>query len=217
MKRLLVTAGPTHEAIDAVRYIANRSSGRMGIALAEAGRAAGWDVTLLLGPVHAAPPDAIRTERFISTEDLRRLLDAHFPQCDLLIMAAAVADFTPAQTHAGKLPRRPDRQNLELIRTPDLVAGCAARRQPHQRIVGFALEEADQLHQRARTKLSSKKLDAIVANALDTMDSDSISASILTPDGVVHTPPTSGPIHKSDFADWFIRWMDGNLLPGMRP
>jgi phosphopantothenoylcysteine decarboxylase/phosphopantothenate--cysteine ligase len=94
-RQMLITAGPTHEPIDAVRYIANRSSGRMGMALAEAARDAGWDVTLLLGPVALEPPAGVRTFQFESTADLAELLEEHFPACDVLIMAAAVADYRP--------------------------------------------------------------------------------------------------------------------------
>ena len=87
----LITAGPTHEAIDAVRYVANHSSGRMGIALTNAARDTGCDVTLLLGPVQTEPPKGVHIERFTSTDDLQRLLETHFPLCDVLVMAAAVA------------------------------------------------------------------------------------------------------------------------------
>lgn len=212
MKCMLISAGPSHEAIDTVRYIANRSSGRMGSALAQAAYAAGWHVTLLLGPVPEAPLREFRVERFTSTDDLRRLLDEHFATCDVLIMAAAVADYTPAIKETGKLPRQRDGLVLKLIPTPDLVAACAARRKPHQRVIGFALEEPLQLDKRAAEKLRSKKLDAIVANALGTMNSEMISAKLLTPDGKVHCPPTPGPLHKSDFAEWLIRWIDQNLL-----
>ncbi len=212
MKRVLVTAGPTHESIDAVRYIANRSSGRMGIAIAEAARDADWEVTLLLGPVSATPPEKLHTERFTSTADLQRLLEVHFPACDVLIMAAAVADYALAKPSSGKLPRDKENLRLELVPTPDLVAACAEKRQQHQQIVGFALEEPARLDQRAAMKLRTKQLDAIVANSLETMGSDLIAAKIFTPDGSVHTPPNHAPIDKRTFAAWLMDWIEGHLF-----
>ncbi|HOA72401.1 MAG TPA: phosphopantothenoylcysteine decarboxylase [Phycisphaerae bacterium] len=210
-KRVLITAGPTHERIDDVRYLANRSSGRMGIALAEAASQIGCEVTLLLGPVSAEPrrPDSgskpIRLERFESTADLERLLQEHFDYCDLLIMAAAVADYRPAAGASGKLPRKREKVTLELEPTPDLVATCAARRRPDQRIIAFALEESSRLHDRAIEKMRAKRVDAIVANPLETMGSRLVSAVIHTADGRTFKPeiPT---LDKSAFAAWLIRW-----------
>ncbi len=213
MKRMLITAGPTHEAIDSVRYISNRSSGRMGIAIAAAARDAGWDVTLLLGPVCAAPPERVRVERFTSTDDLKRLLDVHFATCDVLIMAAAVADYRPVHASSVKLPRGSGNLTLELTPTVDLVKACAEKRQPHQRIVGFALEEPALLNERAMQKLRSKKLDAIVANPLETMDSERVAAKVLTADGRVHAPEQDGTIDKQAFAKWLVDWIDSEYLP----
>ena len=211
MKRVLITAGPTHEAIDAVRYIANRSSGRMGIAIAEAARDAGWDVTLLLGPVCTSPPEHVRVERFTSTDDLARLLDANFPTCEVLIMAAAVADYLPANPAQDKLPRNSEGLRLELVPTPDLVQLCARKRQSHQRIVGFALEEPESLDARAMQKLRTKQLDAIVANPLGTMDSECIAAKIFTPDARTHWPVHAGTINKLSFAKWLVGWIETEL------
>lgn len=212
MKQMLITAGPTHEAIDAVRYIANRSSGRMGIAIAEAARDAGWDVTLLLGPVSAQAPTGVRVERFTSTDDLSRLLDKHFPNCGVLVMAAAVADYRPATTASYKLSRNSEAFQLELSPTPDLVQACERKRQPHQRIVGFALEEPASLDSRAMQKLRTKQLDAIVANPLGTMDSECIAAKIFTPDGRTHWPVQVGTINKQSFAKWLVGWIETELV-----
>lgn len=203
--RILITAGPTHEAIDAVRYIGNRSSGRLGVALAEAARDAGWEVTLLLGPVCTALPTGVRLERFTSTDDLAELLDRYFPACDVLMMAAAVADFRPSRPLTGK-HQRTGNFTLELESTPDLLAEIA-RQRTTQHVVGFALDEPARLDERAREKLRSKSLDAIVANPLDTMDSTTIVARVLTSDGRVHTPPSGKPISKAEFARWLVAWM----------
>ncbi len=203
--KILITAGPTHEAIDDVRYLANRSSGRMGIELAKAAGEAGCEVTLLLGPVAVEPP-ALHVERFESTADLQRLLDTHFPSCDVLVMAAAVADYRPVTQAAGKLPRQGGKLLLELEPTPDLVAGCAARRCPGQRIIAFALEEPKQLANRAVEKMQSKRVDAIVANPLATMDSDHITAVVYTSAGKTYSPDPSTN-SKQTFAAWLIRWI----------
>src|SRR5690606_19807533 len=121
--KLLITAGPTREPIDAVRFISNRSTGKMGLALAQAGAAVGHDVTLLLGPGPERRDElaGVRTYRFESSAELKQLLEAHFRGCDVLIMAAAVSDYRPVQVSEGKLPS--DKQRgimLHLEPTPDL-------------------------------------------------------------------------------------------------
>lgn len=207
--RLLITAGPTHEPIDAVRYIANRSSGRVGIALAEHAAARGWDVTLLLGPTPRAPSSTnLRLIRFQTTADLDRLLAEHHPTSDVLIMAAAVADYRPKLTTADdgsptKIKRAKTNLTLELEPTPDLLAGCASRRKPGQLLVGFALEPRERLMESARDKLTRKKLDLIVANPLETMDSEGIEATVLSAHGKP-AATTAGVITKEAFADWLL-------------
>lgn len=216
-RRLLVTAGPTHEPIDAVRYIANRSSGRLGVCLAEAGRDAGCDVTLLLGPAPVPPPAGVRTLRFGSTADLAALLDEHFPRCDVLIMAAAVADYRPRPADVAKLPRTGERLVIELEPTPDLVAACAARKRPGQRLVGFALEAPAVLEVRARHKLRAKGLDAVVANPLDTMGAADIRATVFTASGEVVTPRQGVALDKAEFARWLIQWLGACAPTGGGP
>lgn len=220
----LITAGPTREPIDAVRYIANRSSGAMGLALAAAARDAGHRVTLLLGPVGVEPPDGITTHHFESTADLSALLDRHFPSCHVLIMAAAVADYRPLGIQTGKIERCSGQLTLKMASTPDLVAGCAARRQPGQYIMGFALAEAARLSDVALGKLHRKGLDAIVANPLATMGAAGVSATVYTRDGHAHTPTAVHPgsssspasasagqppmVPKADFARWLVNFID---------
>jgi len=203
---LLITAGPTHEPIDAVRYLANRSSGRLGIALTDAAARRGWSTTLLLGPATVPVPDSSRVDvhRFRTTADLADLLQQHWPNHRILIMAAAVADYRPANptSQQTKLPRRTERLTLELEPTPDLLADLASITRPDQYTVGFALEPADQLEDKARRKLTAKHLDAIVANPLETMESDRIEAHLYeTTDG--HVAPAH-PMSKTDFADWLL-------------
>ncbi len=201
--RVLITAGPTHEPIDAVRFLGNRSSGRMGMALASAFSRRGHETTLLLGPVPARQAlPGVRIEDFESTADLAGLLDREFPASDLLVMAAAVADFRPmGQPLPAKLERG-TAMSLELEPTPDLVAGLATRRRPGQRLVGFSLEAPEVLESRARTKLLRKGLDAIVANPLATMNAEGIEGMLLAADGSVRRPGRLGVIPKTEFAEW---------------
>ena len=208
--RLLLTAGPTHEPIDAVRYIGNRSSGRLGCAVADAAAARGWDVRLLLGPTRLEPADPrVHVERFTTVADLERLLIRRLPGCDLLVMAAAVADYRPAADQTdpgGKLRRTPGDLVLRLEPTPDLVAGCVSRRREDQLIVGFALEPAESLLASAKSKIERKGVDAIVANPLETMDAEGIEARLI---GAPGTPieagiSTPGKIAKTEFADWLV-------------
>jgi phosphopantothenoylcysteine decarboxylase / phosphopantothenate---cysteine ligase len=204
--RFLITAGPSHEPIDAVRFIGNRSSGRMGVAAAEAAASRGHQVTLLLGPTAITPADpAVRLERFGSAAELESLLRIHWPQADCLLMAAAVADFRPVSSHGDRKIERGGRLTLELEAVPDLLAMTAATTQPSQLRVGFALEEPDRLEERARAKLTRKSLDAIVANPLDTMDALGIAAQLFCRDGRVRRPPEwPVPIAKERFAVWLI-------------
>lgn len=210
MKRILITAGPTHEAIDEVRYIANRSSGRMGIALAEAAHRAGWQVTLLLGPTYLRPSAEIQTHSFVSTADLQNLLREHFPLCNVLIMAAAVADFRPQSQSAAKIERTTAGFNIMLEPTPDLVAECATRKRQDQMVLGFALEEPAKLELRAVDKLRRKNLDAIVANPLSTIGGEKICPAVFDKSGSrVNIPSGSAsPISKGAFAEALIRWIE---------
>jgi phosphopantothenoylcysteine decarboxylase/phosphopantothenate--cysteine ligase len=205
-RRMIITAGPTHEPIDNVRFIGNRSSGRMGISLAQAAHQAGWNVTLLLGPVGSVViPDGIDVMRFTSCDDLQKLLRQQMPGTSVLVMAAAVADYRPVQ-RAGeaKIARGKQRITLELDPTPDLLAECASRREPGQLLVGFALESPEVLMERAQEKLRRKQVDAIVANPLSTMDAADIDATIIPATGEAVRP---GPMSKAAFAQWLVQWI----------
>lgn len=203
---ILITAGPTHEPIDAVRFLGNRSSGRMGIALAQACMHAGYGTTLLLGPVCAPPPPApVATQRFETCADLRGLLRVHAPAADIIIMAAAVADYRPkplAAISGGKFRRTSDPVSLELEPTPDLIAEIAASRRPGQYIVGFALEPRDEMLESARRKITRKGLDACIANPLETMASPVIDGTLVLKDGRAIAAPCT--MLKEDFAIWML-------------
>jgi len=212
--RLLITAGPTHEPIDAVRFIGNRSSGRLGVALADRAASRGVETTILLGPTPLRPSHTgVRTVRFRTTADLQGALAQHVPDCDVLIMAAAVADYRPVAgaaaglggSPAGKLRREKRNITIELEPTPDLLAGVSAAVRESgggQRLIGFALEPRDGLLEVAKRKLERKGCDAIVANPLETMDAETIEAWLVWRDGRVD--PTEGSIEKAAFADWLL-------------
>lgn len=202
--KILITSGPTREPIDAVRYISNRSSGKLGIALARAAAAAGHETTLLLGPGPATPElgSAVTVRRFETVSDLQRLLEAHWPGHQVLIMAAAVADYRVADVFDGKLRRTEGGAlTLTLEPTPDLVAQMSRGKRPDQRIVAFSLEDPAVLEERAAVKMRRKQVDAIVANPLQTADSERINAVWLTRDGITERP---GAMSKDDFAVWLL-------------
>lgn len=204
-RRVLITAGPTHEPIDSVRYLANRSTGRMGAALAEAAASRGWATTLLLGPVPRPPhfSTPVQVMRFHSTADLQQLLTVQWPQHDVLIMAAAVADYRPAGGPApGKIARRDGTIVLELESTPDLLAEAASRSRPGQVLIGFALAPGDEVADSARRKLREKAVHAIVANPIETMESDRISGEVYMADGQRVSPGEA--LSKADFAGWLM-------------
>jgi len=163
--RVLVTAGPTREPIDAVRVITNRSSGRMGVALALAARDLGAEVRLLAGPGVAAVP-GLATERFETAAELGRLLDARAREADVVWHAAAVADFRPVAAAPGKLDRRRGGIDLALQPVPDLAAAMPrAHGRPY--LVIFAAERARDLEESAASKMAAKAADAVVANPID--------------------------------------------------
>ena len=199
---ILITAGPTREPIDDVRFISNRSSGQMGFALAEAALSAGHEVTLLFGPALLPPSVAEQVDivRFHTTADLEALLAEYFPKCDVLIKAAAVADYRPAQLIEGKTPRGQG-MKIELEPTPDLVAGCAKTKRDDQTIIAFALEDPTVLETRAVEKMQRKKVDAILANPLQTMDASDIEPILFYADGRRDEP---GTMSKVKLADWLI-------------
>ncbi|MEM7227956.1 MAG: phosphopantothenoylcysteine decarboxylase [Planctomycetota bacterium] len=201
--RILITAGPTQEPIDAVRYLGNRSSGRLGIALADEAASRGHRVTLLLGPTGRMPSHTdICIERFRTTHDLATLLDTHAPNHDLIIMAAAVADFRPAAAEPDTKMRRQDGLTLHLEPTEDLLARLGSTREPAQCLIGFALEPRNRLLESAREKLERKNIDAIVANPLETMDAESISATLIRRNGGTVQAPSD--LSKADFAGWLL-------------
>lgn len=179
--RILLTLGPTQEPIDAVRYIGNRSSGKMGTALVSAALEAGHKVTAIAGPItQSIDPRAI-TKRVTTAQQMFDAVVKEFPEHDLLIMAAAVADFRPKTSSTDKL-KRGGALTLELEATPDIVAHVSKEKRDDQRTVGFSLESNDQIA-RAQEKMRYKRVDLMVYNPLETMNAGEIKPVLLYPDG----------------------------------
>ncbi|MDP7009534.1 MAG: phosphopantothenoylcysteine decarboxylase [Phycisphaerales bacterium] len=202
---ILITAGATREEIDPVRFLGNRSSGLLGCQLALAGAIARYEVTLLLGDGAIEPTShpRLRTARFSSTRDLESLMHQHWQSHTYLIMAAAVADFTPKGGRNNTKLRRSTTMSLNLVPTNDLVARAAESAREDQRILAFALGEPADLETSAQEKLLRKQVDAIVANPVQTMHADDISASVYCRDGRTFSLNKSVP--KSEFAMWLIK------------
>lgn len=163
--KILITAGPTREYLDPVRYLTNGSTGRMGYALAEAAVGFGWQVTLVSGPVNLLPPPGVALIRTVSAAEMAEAVFSHAAEADLLIMAAAVADYRPAEIALSKIKKTPGTMMLPLERTVDILAELGKLRRHGQILVGFAAE-TDDLEANAREKLARKDLDWIAANTV---------------------------------------------------
>jgi phosphopantothenoylcysteine decarboxylase / phosphopantothenate---cysteine ligase len=163
---VLINAGPTHEAIDPVRFIGNHSSGKMGVALATAAAECGAGVHLVAGPGVVVPIiSGLQVTRVTSAAEMANACYSIFPSCDVAILAAAVADFTPETSHDRKLKRGEDNLVLRLKPTADIAAGLGSAKKPGQLLAGFALETDNEL-ENAAGKLKRKNLDMIVLNSL---------------------------------------------------
>jgi phosphopantothenoylcysteine decarboxylase/phosphopantothenate--cysteine ligase len=166
--RFVVTAGPTREPIDPVRYLSNRSSGKMGYAIAEAALQAGHDVVLISGPVNLDPPRTAKFIPILTSDEMDAAVHRHLPDCDVLVMCAAVADYKPANVSAHKIKKRNETLSLELVPTRDILASLPKQNRQFV-VVGFAAETND-LEKNAQKKLKEKNCDVIVANDVSTPD-----------------------------------------------
>jgi phosphopantothenoylcysteine decarboxylase/phosphopantothenate--cysteine ligase len=190
-RRVLVSAGGTREAIDAVRFLGNRSSGRMGFAIADAAAARGAAVTVIAANVALERNARVRYIDVTSTAELAQACEREAPAADLIVMCAAVADFRLSVQHAGKLERASEeRLTLELEPTPDILAALAEHRRPGQTIIGFAAEHGAQSITRARAKLERKQLDMIAFNDISDpaigFDALENELTLITADGERH-------------------------------
>ncbi len=198
-RRVLVTAGPTQEAMDPVRYITNHSSGKMGYEVARAARNLGAEVTLVSGQCGLKPPYGMETVSVISAEDMYEAVTSRAAECDYIVMAAAVADYTPAVTADEKIKKKDDDMSIALKRTHDILKTLGERKSQEQVLCGFAMETQNLL-ENARKKLEAKNADMIVANNLKVEGAgfahDTNVATFILRDGLVENPLQS----KEDLA-----------------
>ena len=191
-KRVLVTAGPTREPLDPVRYLSNRSSGKMGYALAEAARMRGADVVLVTGPASLPVPGGMEVVRVETASEMAQAVLSRSASSDYLFAAAAVSDYRPAQSAEQKLKKTGDAPTLALTQTEDILAELGRRKPAHQILVGFAAE-TEQLLDHAQRKLEAKSLDWIVANDVTQegagFDGDTNIVTLLGSRGVEITLP----------------------------
>jgi phosphopantothenoylcysteine decarboxylase / phosphopantothenate---cysteine ligase len=177
--RFLITAGPTREPIDPVRYISNRSSGKMGYAIADAALAAGHDVVLISGPVNLEPPNNAKLISVSTSDEMFDAAHQHANQCDICILCAAVADYKPAKVSPTKIKKGDDKFSLELIPTRDILDSLGRRQDRQFLLVGFAAE-TENVENNAAKKLRAKNCDITVANdACLGMESDENELIIL--------------------------------------
>ena len=187
--KILITAGPTREYIDPVRFITNKSSGKMGYALAAAAAKRGWETLLVTGPVNLPAPEGAQVVRIESAAEMADAVERFAPGCDAVIMAAAVADYRPVEILEHKLKKQPGGMTLRLERTEDILASLGETKSRGQVLVGFAAE-TDDLLANARHKLESKNLDWIAANKVcDGFASDTDKVTLLGRNGEVAELP----------------------------
>ena len=202
--RCLITAGPTREFIDPVRYISNPSTGKMGFSIARAAIEAGWNVDLVAGPVALEEPNGAILYPVMTAEEMFHQVDALFDACDILIMTAAVCDFRPIMHHTHKEKKGDASMNIEFERTADILK-IMSERKAHQTVVGFSAETRDVVSY-AKEKLVSKKLDYIVANEVGKLGSgfaaDMNEVVLIAADG---SSVELGPSTKSAIAEELIR------------
>ncbi len=198
--RCLITAGPTREFLDPVRFLSNPSTGKMGFALAEAARDLGMTVDLVAGPVSLPEPRGVMLYPVVTAEQMRLQVDGLFGPCDLFLSVAAVSDWRPKVRHSRKLRREAGAPALELEPCPDILRAMVARRRPGQVVVGFAAETGD-LEAGARAKLASKGVDFLAANdvggAAGAFGSETNRILLLGADGSRHL---LGPATKAEVA-----------------
>jgi len=192
-RSVVVTAGPTLEAVDPVRFISNRSSGKMGYAIAAAARDAGADVTLITGPTALVAPAGVRTFPVESADDMKDAILAHLPRADAVIMAAAVADYRPIERATKKMKKKDlgNEMKIRLIENPDLLKAIVASRRPGTIVIGFKAETGDATAEASRM-LRDKKLDLVVANDIAApqsgFGSDDDQVAFVSADGVEQLP-----------------------------
>lgn len=203
--RFLVTAGPTREFIDPVRFLSNPSTGKMGFALAEAARRRSPRVVLVSGPTHLKPPRGVRFVPVVSAREMFEAVKREARRADVVLMSAAVGDYRPARVFARKQKKTHGPQTIRLVRTTDILAWLGARKRRGQVLVGFAAETHGLLRY-ARAKLARKNLDLVVANDVSAKDAgfaaDTNRVILLWRSGKLERLPKAG---KRRVASWIVR------------
>ena len=218
---IIVTAGPTREHLDPVRFVSNRSTGKMGYAIAAEAQLRGHTVHLISGPVAISVPTGVAATQIVSAQDMLDAVMAHLGEADVLIMCAAVADWRPREVSSRKLKKDVMSGTLHLERTVDILAAVKTKRRPNQLIIGFAAETEDVLLY-AREKLERKGLDLIVANDVSRSDAgfgvDTNVVTLLDREGGVHELAL---MPKREVARIILGWAearrDSHVIPGDEP
>lgn len=212
-KKIVITAGPTREKIDAVRFISNYSSGKMGFAIATAAALRGASVSLVTGPVTLQTPRGVTRLDCETATDMHELAMKEGAECDVFIAAAAVADYRPETAVAGKIKKQGSAITLTLVQNPDIVASFAARKSPRQLAVGFALETTADLAE-ARKKLLAKQLDLIALNTCDMkltgFDVDTNMLTLIDKAGTITPLPL---LSKAEAAERLLDAIEELLMP----
>jgi phosphopantothenoylcysteine decarboxylase/phosphopantothenate--cysteine ligase len=206
-RNILISAGPTREYIDPVRYISNDSSGRMGFAIAEAAIALGMDVTIVAGPVSLPTPTGARRIDVVTAEEMMNAMADQFHKHDIVVMAAAVADFSPVEKNSHKIKKDGRALTIRLKENPDVLKALSKMKSKDQVVVGFALETRD-VEKNACRKLCEKGLDWIVANDEGNIGSESGSAVLISKDGTKKEIRRMG---KEDMASIMLSHIVGKL------
>lgn len=190
-KKVLVTAGATREALDPVRYLTNHSTGKMGYALARAAMLRGAQVTLVSAPTNLTAPLSVEVVSVVSAQDMYEAVESRFNDTDILVMAAAVADYRPKEFVDHKIKKKEGDNVLELARTTDILGTLGERKRADQFICGFSME-TEQLVENSKAKLQKKHLDMIVANNLRTegagFGTETNVVTLICPDGMEELP-----------------------------
>lgn len=204
--KILITAGPTREYLDDVRYLSNASSGRMGYALAQAALENGHEVVLVTGPVDIQPPVGCNVRSVMTTDQMRDASVAAFPECDGVIAAAAVCDYKPVRRTIGKMSKTGQPISIELIETDDVLARLGASCE-HRWVVGFALE-AENARENALQKLRAKNCDVVVLNGPQAIGAEGNDVQLIGPTGETLAAWSAS---KLSIARDLIRWIELNL------
>lgn len=208
--RVLITAGPTYEYLDDVRFLGNPSTGRMGLEIARAAHRMGAVVTVVCGPTNLQPHPGVRFVPVVSAEDMLEAVSERFAECDLFIATAAVSDYRPKERLKGKIKKGKKVISLKLVRNPDVLLRMGKRKGEHQRIIGFSLETANSVAN-ARSKLARKNCDLMVVTTPANFGDARESVRVISALGLVAEVP---PSTKAELAEYVCN-IAGDLRSGI--